>query len=123
MKSFISLSLKSQSFKTDFTSESLPYFRNALPKVGRPTAKPVYNIYHPIGLKLLTWLRLGLSNLNDCKFKHNFQDCINPLCSCSLEIESLSRFFLHCLYLANIRSTLFKELQSINANIAKFSDN
>ena len=104
-------------------SESLPYFRNALLKVGRPTAKPIYNIHNPIGLKLLTRLRLGLSHLNEHKFKHNFQDCINPLCTCSLEIESLSHFFLHCHYFTNIRSTLFIELQSVDANIAKFSGN
>ena len=104
-------------------SESLPYFRNALLKIGRPTAKPIYNIHNPIGLKLLTRLRLGLSHLNEHKFKHNFQDCINPLCTCSLEIESLSYFFLHCHYFTNIRSTLFSELQSVDVNIAKFSDN
>ena len=65
--------------KVDVTfrkSESLPYFRNALLKVGWSTAKPVYNIHNPIGLKLLTRLRLGLSHLNEHKFKHNYQDCI-----------------------------------------------
>ena len=106
--------------------ESLPYFRNALLKVGRPTAKPVYNIHNPIGLILETWLtrlRLGLSHLNEHKFKYNFQDSINPLCICSSEIESLSHFFLHCHYFTTIRSTLFSELQSVDANIAKFSDN
>ena len=54
-------------------SESLTYFRNVLLKVGRPTAKPNYNIHNPIGLKLLTRLRLGLSHVNG----HNFQNCIN----------------------------------------------
>ena len=34
--------------------ESLPYSRNALVKIGQPTAKPIYNIHNPIGLKLLT---------------------------------------------------------------------
>ena len=42
-------------------SESLPYFRNASLKVGRPTAKPIYNIDNLIGLKLLTTLRLKVS--------------------------------------------------------------
>ena len=44
-------------------SESLPHFRNSLVKVGRPIAKPICNIHNLIGLKLLTWLRLGLSHL------------------------------------------------------------
>ena len=57
-------------------SESLPYFRNALLKVGRPTAKPIFIIHNTIALKLLTRLRLGLSHLNEHMFAHNFQDCI-----------------------------------------------
>ena len=48
---------------------------------------------------------------------------MNPLCTCSLEIESLSSFFLHCHYFTNTCSTFFSELKSIDANIAKFSDN
>ena len=103
--------------------ESLPYFRNSLLKIGPPTVKPIYNIHNPIGLKLLIRLRFGLSHLNEHKFKHNFQDCINPLCICSLEIESLSHFFLQYHYFTNIRSTLFIELQLADVNIAKFSDN
>ena len=62
-------------------SESFLSFKNSLLKIGRPTAKPTYNIHNPIGLKFLTRLRLGLSHLNEHKFRHNFQDCINPLCS------------------------------------------
>ena len=77
-------------------SESFLSFKNSLLKTGRATSKPTYNIHNPIGLKFLTRLRLGLSHLNERKFKHNFQDCVKPLCSCSLEIESLFHFFLHC---------------------------
>ena len=47
----------------------------------------IYNIFDPIGSKLLTCLCLGLSHLNEHKFCHNFQDCLNPLCSCSCKIE------------------------------------
>ena len=41
----------------------------------------------------------------------------------SLEIESLSHLFLYCHYFTKLCSTLFSELQSVDANIAKFSDN
>ena len=51
--------------------------------------KPIYNIHNPIGIKFLTRLCLGPSHLREHKFNHNFEDCINPLCSCSLESESL----------------------------------
>ena len=62
---------------------SLPYFKNALLKVGWPTDKLIYNIYNCVSLKLLIRLRLGLNHLNEHKFKHNFYDCIIPLCMCS----------------------------------------
>ena len=62
-------------------SESFLSFKNSLLKIGQPTAKPTYNIHNPVGLKFLTRLRLGLSHLNEHKFKHNFQDCVNPFLS------------------------------------------
>ena len=101
-------------------SESFLSFKNSLLKIGQPTAKPTYNIHNPIGLKFLTRLRLGLCHLNKHKFKHNFQDCVNPLCSCSLEIKSLSLFFLDCHHFTNTRATLLDDLQSVDRNIRSF---
>ena len=95
-------------------------FRNVLLKIDQPTPKPVHNIHDPIGLKLLTELRLGLSHLNKHKFNHNFKECVNPLCSCSLEVECVSPiffiiiiiylFFSYCNYFTDIGKTLFNEL-------------
>ena len=53
--------------KLDFhirKSKSYSKFRNALLKIGRPNHCSVYRIRHPMGLKLLTRLRLGLSHFN-----------------------------------------------------------
>ena len=80
-----------------------------------------WRVHNSVDLKLLTRLRLDLSHLNQHKFNQNFQDCLNPLCSCSLEIESFSHFFLHCHYYSNIRSTL-NELQSIDINLLNQED-
>ena len=55
------------------------------------------------------------------RFNHNFQNCINPLCTCSLEVESISHFSLHCLHSNDIRETLLNELKSIDENIFKLS--
>ena len=104
-------------------SESFLSFKHFLLKIGQPTAKPTYNIHNPIGLKFITRLRLGLSHLNEHKFKHNFQDCVNPLCSCSLEIESLSHLFLHCHNFTKIHATLLDDLQSVDRSIISFPDN
>ena len=98
-------------------------FRNALLKIGRPNPKPVYNILDSNGLKLLTRLRIGLSHLNEHKFNHNFKECVNPSCSWSLQVESVSHFFLHWHYFTDIRKTLLNELQSVDENISNQSDN
>ena len=71
-------------------------FRNYLIKRIRPLAAPVYNIHNPLGLKLLTRPRLGLSHLNDHRFNHNSESGVNPFCNCSLEVESTTLFYLHC---------------------------
>ena len=59
----------------------------------RPKCNETYGIHNPIRLKLLPRLRLDLTHLNDHKFNHNFRDCINPLCWCSLSVENNVHFF------------------------------
>ena len=57
-----------------------------------------------------------MSHLREHKFKHNFQDFLNPICSCGLDIESTSYFLLHCPSLRDERSTL---LSTLNKNDCK----
>ena len=102
-------------------SGSFLSFKNSLLKAGWPTAEPSYN--NPTGLKFLTRLILVLSHLNRHKFKHNFQNCVNPLWFCSFEIESLSHFFLHCHQIINICAAFLDDLQSVDINIPGFSSN
>ena len=75
-----------------------------------------------MGLKLLTRLRLGLSHLNEHRFNHSFQSCINPLCSCSLAIESTTHFLLHCHHFSNIGSTLINSINEVLGSITNISD-
>ena len=92
-------------------------------KTGRPMQNSVYNIHDPVGMKYLTRLRLGLSHLNEHKFRHNFQDHLNPLCSCSLEVETTNHYFLHCHYYNDIRKTLLDTVKEINNKfLSDFSD-
>ena len=84
-------------------AKSFLIFRNSLLKIGRPIQNPIYNIHDPMGIKYRTRLRLGFNHLNDHKFRHNFQDCLNPLCPCSLEVESAIHYFLHFQYYNDIR--------------------
>ena len=55
-------------------SDSLNIFKLSLLKFVRSVANSVFKISNPYGLKLLTRLRLGLSQLRYHKFRHNFQD-------------------------------------------------
>ena len=69
-------------------SKSLEIFKSKLLAFIRPVQRSVYSVFNPQGLKFLTQLRLGQSHLSEHRFRHNFKDCINPLCSCSLEVEN-----------------------------------
>ena len=92
-------------------------------KIGRPIQNSIYNIHDPVGIKYLTRLRLGLSHLNEHKFRQNFQDCLNPLCSYSFEVEITNHYFLHCHYYNDIRKTLLDTVKEItNICLSDFND-
>ena len=79
-----------------------------------------FSIYDPLGIKLLNRLRV---DLNEHKFRYNFADTLNPLCSCSLETESTAHFFLPCRYYNNIHITLMTELNYIDNSITSRQPN
>ena len=63
------------------------------------------------------------SHLRDHKFKHSFQDTINPLCTCSLEAETTNHFILHCPYYENERHILLATIRGIKSSILDQNDN
>ena len=74
------------------------------------------------GLTLFTRLRLGLSHLGDHKFRHNFQDCVSPMCSCVQDIETTTHLLLHCPNHHFARKTLFHKINQVSGNILRESD-
>ena len=94
-----------------------------LPNFIRPTGNSAYKIYDPLGIKLLTRLRLGFSYLSEHKVRHNFADSLNPLCSCSLEKESTLHFFLGYQNYTTLRRALMTDLNNINDTIKSLSEN
>ena len=58
--------------------------------------KHYFWLSQPYRGKVLTRLRLGLSHLCEHKFKHSFQDTLNPLCSCGKEVETTFHFVISC---------------------------
>ena len=97
--------------------DSHEMFRKKLLNFIRPSEKSILNMYNPQGSKILKRLRLGLSHLHEHKFRHNFADTVNPLCSCALETESTDHFFLRCQNYVSFRTALMNELSSINSGI------
>ena len=91
-------------------------------RIGQPSPNHIYKTHDPLGLKLLTRLRLGLSHLNEHRFNHNFDSCINPLCSCNLEVESTKLFFLQCQHYTNISKTLLNTVEMIDRTILNVND-
>ena len=103
-------------------SSSCHIFKNLILKFIRPEPNRISSTQNFEGLKLLTRMRLGLSHLADHKFRHNFQDCLNPICSCGQEIETTSHFLLHCLNYRCARKTFFEKINLIDSNILQQSD-
>ena len=98
-------------------SENFSVFKSNILKFIRPSPNYVYNCHNPRGICLITRLRLGLSHLREHKFKHGFQDMLNPLCSCGNDVESTEHFLLHCPQFVNERRTLLSTLGNFNCSL------
>ena len=70
----------------------------------------------------MTRLLLGLSHLRDHKFRHSFQDCLNSICSCGIEVETTTYFLLHCPNYLHERKILLDNIKSVLPNILKQSN-
>ena len=55
-------------------SASLNTFKKKLRNFTQPCANSIFDIHNPLGIRLLTRLRLGLSHLHEHKCKHCFQN-------------------------------------------------
>ena len=86
-------------------------------KIFNKIINKIFQCHDPKGIKLVTRLRLGLSHLREHKFKHSFQDTLNLLCSCGVDIETTSHYFLHCSLFHAERSSLLNNINEIDSNI------
>ena len=62
-----------------------------------------------------------MSRLREHKFKHNFQDHLNPICSCGLDIKFTSYFLLHCPTFNDERYTLLSTLNNIDCKLLELT--
>ena len=69
-------------------------FRNVLFPFIRSLESKIFNTSHQINIKALIGLGLGFSRLLEAKFRHNFKNTLNPMCSDIFELETTINFFL-----------------------------
>ena len=84
-----------------------------------PLASPnsVFICWNCKGIKYLRRLHLGLNHLHEHKFKHSFQDTLNTFCSCGLDVQTSTHFFLYWLLLNNQRCTLLGTVNYIDSSL------
>ena len=104
------------------SAASLRVFKKSLLKFIRPSPNNVFNCYNCKEMKHLTRLRLDSSHLREHKFKHNFQDTLNPFCSRGLDVEANTHFHLYCPLLTNRRCTLLSTVNDIDSSLTNTND-
>ena len=103
-------------------SDSINIFKKRILNFIRALPNKVLNSNNPQGLKLLTRLQLGLSHLRYHKFKHNFLDTINPLCSCGSDIETTLHFPIYGLNSMECGIVFLSEISEINSELLTRND-
>ena len=104
------------------TPSHIVYLKNSLLKFIRTIPNSAFSVFDIYEIKTFARLHVGLNHLREHKLRHNFQDTINPLCSCSLEIESISYFFLPCRNNITPRTNLMNELPKLDSNILNLDE-
>ena len=88
----------------------------------RPSPNSVFECHNPKVIKLLSRITLGLSHLREHRFKHSFQDTLNPICICGKDIETPCHYLLACSNYDVERNTLLSNLRQIAPNILNYKN-
>ena len=94
--------------------------KNAIQKRSSPNS--VFECHNLQKIKFLTRLHLGLIHLREHKFKHIFQDSLNPLWMWVAEVESTSHFLLHFPTYDNDWSSLLTTISNIDCKLLEITD-
>ena len=95
-------------------------FKSNILKLMQPSSNSLFYCHNLIRIKYITRIRLELSHLH--KFKHNFQDTLNPICDCGNDVESAIHFFLHCPLYNKERHPLLSSLANIDHTLLDNTD-
>ena len=95
-------------------SKSVAAFKNLLN--AKKKENPIFSIYDPLGVKLLTRLELQFSHPNEHKFRHGSGETINAMCACGSEVETTEHFLLRCHLYSPQR---FENLEKVDSSFLK----
>ena len=96
---------------------SLATFKHAILDFIRPVPTPVFKLNRLSSFVFFTRLRVGFSHLREHKFRHDFLDIVDPICSCYTNaIEDTEHYLLHWSNFANQRTVFFYDLQNTSTN-------
>ena len=84
----------------------------------RPSPNSLFNCHSPKGIKYEIRLQHGFSHLREHKFKHSFQDTLNPCCDCGCIKETIAQYPLHCPQFYTERNTLLNKIKSTDTSIS-----
>ena len=73
-------------------------------------------------MKLLSHLRLNFSHLNGHKLRHNFNDTVDPMCTCGLEPETTLHYLLRCNLYSAQRQELLNNVCVLNPSLKNYSN-
>ena len=91
---------------------SVASFKKHFNKYIRPSGHSFFGLSDKIGIKLLTKIRFGFSDLRDHRFNHNF-NCKWSCCRCGLDDETSVHFLLCCPMFADLLDSLLSKISDI----------
>ena len=102
-------------------TDKLSAFKSVLKGMIVPEEKSIFKI-HNKNLSYLYQLRVGLSPLRAHKFRHNFLDTPDDLCTCQSGIESTTHYLLKCPLFDVHRELLMDIVSPIASVLSNISD-
>ena len=101
---------------------SINMFKTSILNFVRTRENLVFEVHDINCVKLLTRLRLDFSHLNEHKFRHNFDNIINPMCSCGKEPETTLHYLLRCDLYSIYRLELLNDVCALNGSLKNSSE-
>ena len=102
--------------------DSIKTFKLSILNFVRPRENSVFAVHDISGFKLLTRLRMNFNHLNKHKFRHNFNDTINPMCPCGKEPETTLRYILRCDFYSLYKLELLIDICALNHSLKDISE-